>query len=519
MAIQFPSNPSVNDTYVVGGTTYTWNGSSWESSITSAAFDLTGNVTGNVTGNITGDVTGSVFADDSTLLVDGVSGTINATALTGALPAIDGSALTGVVLDNTDLSGNFVGSVFADDSTLLVDGVNGTINAANLTGALPALDGSALTGILTDGANISGNFTGSVFADDSTQIIDGITGEVTGNVNNTTTTSTTIETTQISGVASSNITVNNGADFSSDVSISGQLSVPNIITPDSSALRIENIANFQSDAIVDGRLSVGGRDIENLIGDGTGGYEFTGGFENRTTGQAGASDIGTDVEYNATQVASREWMRFGFSYERHLANDKPYWNNQEDNADEAPGAIYGADANNLPDGFFMDGATARPEAYRGVGLFSGAYMPTGVTSLFDFAEDSTFSPYNQAQTSGDLLYNAASGSYDMSQLNTGDFCSFRFDFNLTPQFANTTVEVGLIWQTRDANDNATFTFALTGEPIFFGAGTTGRTFLNRPIITAYLASIEDVNARALPAIRADQPVFVQPLTTLFVVGR
>lgn len=107
----------------------------------------------------------------------------------------------------------------------------------------------------------------------------------------------------------------------------------------------------------------------------------------------------------------------------------------------------------------------------------------------------------------------------MSECEVGDFCQFRFDFNLTPQFANTTVEVGLIWQNRDGSYNSTFTFTLTGEPLFYGSGTTGKTFLNRPIITAYLASEEDVKARALPAIRADQPVFVQPLTTLFTIGR
>jgi len=44
-------------------------------------------------------------------------------------------------------SGDTVGSVFADDSTLLVDGVNARIPAANLTGPLPAIDGSNLTGI------------------------------------------------------------------------------------------------------------------------------------------------------------------------------------------------------------------------------------------------------------------------------------------------------------------------------------------------------------------------------------
>ena len=39
------------------------------------------------------------------------------------------------------------GSVFADDSTLLVDAVNGTITAAVLVGTLPALNGSNLTNL------------------------------------------------------------------------------------------------------------------------------------------------------------------------------------------------------------------------------------------------------------------------------------------------------------------------------------------------------------------------------------
>ena len=46
--------------------------------------------------NIVGNVKGSVVADDSTVLIDGVAGTISAGALTGSLPAIDGSALTGI---------------------------------------------------------------------------------------------------------------------------------------------------------------------------------------------------------------------------------------------------------------------------------------------------------------------------------------------------------------------------------------------------------------------------------------
>ena len=147
------------------------------------------------------DLKGTLVGDDSTILVDGVNSTINAGALVGALPAIDGSALTGITATANNLVGDMKGSVFADDSTLLVDGVNGTIPAANLTGALPAIDGSALTGVtvssiafsnvtgtpttlagygitdaVTSGGDFEGNLSGSVFADDSTLLVDGVNG-------------------------------------------------------------------------------------------------------------------------------------------------------------------------------------------------------------------------------------------------------------------------------------------------------------------------------------------------------
>lgn len=224
-----------------------------------------------------------------------------------------------------------------------------------------------------------------------------------------------------------------------------------------------------------------------------GGYEFTGGFTDRTTGTAGASDVGSDVEYTAAMVSDSAFLRFGLDSTRQIANDSPYWGD-------------GADSNEAPHSGTTD--------YEGVGLFAGAYMPLGVTSMFAFGENTA---YNAATTTG-TIYNAATGSYNMSQLNVGDLCNFRFDFNITAQEANTTVEVGLIWQTRDDSDNETFTFFLAGEPLFLGS-SAGDTLLARPTISAYLASAEDVNARALPCIRSDRPVFVQPLTTLFSVIR
>ena len=56
------------------------------------------------TGNSAKDISGSIFGDDSTLLVDAVSSTIPAENLSGALPALDGSALTNISVSSIDFS-------------------------------------------------------------------------------------------------------------------------------------------------------------------------------------------------------------------------------------------------------------------------------------------------------------------------------------------------------------------------------------------------------------------------------
>ena len=222
-----------------------------------------------------------------------------------------------------------------------------------------------------------------------------------------------------------------------------------------------------------------------------GGYEFTGGFTDRLSGQSGQNDYGTFVGYTQAMADEDQWLRFGFSDAAQVANDVAYWDDPDPDLD--------------------------PDFDQTKGLFGGVHMPPGVSNLFDFSFSTP--SYSNEVTAAALNYTAADGSIDFSECKVGDLALVRFDFNIIPQVANTTIEIALIWQTRDANGNPTFTFPLTGTPIFYGAGSVGNTFLNRPTLSAYFASNEDVNARALLAVKADNPVQVAPLTTLVIINR
>lgn len=220
----------------------------------------------------------------------------------------------------------------------------------------------------------------------------------------------------------------------------------------------------------------------------SGGYEFTGGFADRGAGAAfGVRSVANDTEYTQAMVDADTWLRFGFDATNQAAYDSAYWTDP----------------------------TPSPTA--GVGLFGGDHMAGGVTSMFDFSSNDV--DYNQATSLGGLSVTSATGSFDWSEAAPGDLAKVRMDLNITPSAAHTTIEPAMIWSTRDGDDNITFTFPLTGQPFTLGAGSAGVTFPIRVELSAYFASAEDVNARALLAIRADQVCFVQPYTTLATLVR
>ena len=243
-------------------------------------------------------------------------------------------------------------------------------------------------------------------------------------------------------------------------------------------------ANFRSSGM-NPRGSNSSEIAQALTDSSSAGYEFTGGFADRTTGQSGANDLGSNVQYTQEQADARVWRRFGFSAAQQATNDVEYWGESRSGFDQTKG------------------------------LFGGLNLPDGFTNLINYTDTGLSS----AVTTGDLQYTAANGTYDLSECRQGDRVLVRFSFNVVPQVANTTLEVGLIFATRDDNDAVTFTFPLTAQPIFYGTGTQGQAYLNRVEMSAYIASPEDINSRSLPAIRADNPILVQPLTTLITVVR
>lgn len=222
---------------------------------------LVGDVTGNVLGNLTGNVVGSVFSDNSTTLVDGVAGILRGDhygSLYGSVKALDNGFtilnpgtdgtdasivatvvgdvtgnvlgnLTGNVVGNTSgfHTGDVKGSVFADNSTVLIDAVAGVISGANITGTITA----NLIG------NVQGNVTGNVV------------GDITGNV----------LTNLIDSVDSSAIIVTPilqvDADFIASQSI--LVGAGNFAGPGSANVIINNTGEIRGDSLVIANISVG----------------------------------------------------------------------------------------------------------------------------------------------------------------------------------------------------------------------------------------------------------------------
>jgi hypothetical protein len=193
--------PNITDTFDLGSDTQRWNTlhinnvfGDLEGNVRSAADSsilvdaqtgvlrgvhigsLQGNVAGNVSGNVTGDVTGSIrSASGVVILNNGTDGTdavftgqLNGTVLNGVLTtevyndppwinSLSGLKITGSigVTSSVFFNGDLKGSVFAEDSSTLVDALEGVLRGVHIGD----LQGTVYTGVPgVDGAlSIIGN--------------------------------------------------------------------------------------------------------------------------------------------------------------------------------------------------------------------------------------------------------------------------------------------------------------------------------------------------------------------------
>jgi hypothetical protein len=200
-----------------------WNGSAWITAAQNApaslndltnvsALPLTGESliwsgTAWVAGRPEGDgsdLNVNIIGDDSSIIVNVATRSIVANYVTGNFVGdvfaedgvskiVSNGAVAGQATFTGDLEGNLLGSVYADNSTRIIDGQTGIItgntfgvHTGDVVGDLTGDVVGDLTGNLV--GNLTGNSTGlhtgdvqgSVFGDDSTLLLDGVAGKITG---------------------------------------------------------------------------------------------------------------------------------------------------------------------------------------------------------------------------------------------------------------------------------------------------------------------------------------------------
>ena len=137
-----------------------WGGANWAPTSTLSISGLT------MSGNI--DANSNTIINLNGLTMGSGALNMNTQAITNV------TTITAATVNATTIDGDLSGSVFADNSTLLVDAVNGQISASIVKGTFSG----AVNGTL------DGELTGSVYSDDSTILVDGILSKLVGTVDN-----------------------------------------------------------------------------------------------------------------------------------------------------------------------------------------------------------------------------------------------------------------------------------------------------------------------------------------------
>ena len=163
----------------------------------------------SVSGKLTADFNGSIYADDSTLLVDGVDSKVN----------LDGTVKGNIIPDVTEAYD--IGSSSLKFKDLYLSGTSLYLGAAQVTATgaainLPAgstVGGNLIQDTVSEDVAFIRDIQGSVFADDSTQLVNAVDATVRLNngiidIDGTSITSSTLEFDISSATESPNTTLN-----------------------------------------------------------------------------------------------------------------------------------------------------------------------------------------------------------------------------------------------------------------------------------------------------------------------
>lgn len=180
------------------------------------------------------DIYGSVFAQDSSLMVDSIDNRLYA-------ESFDGMAVRAYVVDSPSGTGLLqikAGDVSDTGNVIFINpyGSGTYINSKAEThywgtgpyGSTgdPYVDFKTAGAFEThDGAYFKGDLNGSVYGDDSTALVDGVSGKIVGEVDNSSVTTTSLFTALIDTVDSSAITIVPFVNFNTDVTVENDLTV------------------------------------------------------------------------------------------------------------------------------------------------------------------------------------------------------------------------------------------------------------------------------------------------------
>ena len=226
--VQFPTSPTLNQTYTVGSKTWKWNGYAWDILLTTTpntAFNIYGGSANQIHYQTSANITSFITApSNGTFLYYTTAGGFSWSAATSASVGTANIASYEVVTNAT--TGTYYPSLYGATSGNLAAYANSALSFNAATGALTATSfsgsGSGLTGVgssFTAGSanNISGGSANAIHYQTGAGVTNFITAPSTNN--------TFLNYTTGSGFTWQSAITSAGGTFSGSVTITGDLSV------------------------------------------------------------------------------------------------------------------------------------------------------------------------------------------------------------------------------------------------------------------------------------------------------